>query len=133
MSLRNPKQATKSREHYEQVGNVFSGIYIRRKERLGSPEAVIRSPNAPKSTKHRAYKNSDFFTKKISNGVPKNELKPVESPDIDDLIVYGSGKLDRELQAVKQVGAHKLIIPKEPPAKIPDEVIAEQYDVNNFY
>jgi hypothetical protein len=60
MSLRSSKNSNNPREIYLQVGNMFSGLFTKVKERSNSAEAVIRNPAAPKSNK-KSFKDSNYF------------------------------------------------------------------------
>lgn len=60
-------------------------------------------------------------------------LKPVDCSEVEDLIIYGSSKLDMELEAAKANGIHNIDYELLDSKNVPDEVLAEHYDHNNLY
>jgi hypothetical protein len=62
-------------------------------------------------------------------------VKPVECSEVEDLIIFGSNKLEMELEAARNVGIENVRydLLAGANASSPDEILAEHHDHLNLY
>ncbi|CAG9310706.1 unnamed protein product [Blepharisma stoltei] len=113
---------------YLHVGNIFSGLFSRIAERSDEVEPIIRKPGLPK-TLNKTFRDDPYFQKRVQSEESKNNIKPVNCTEIEDLYVVGYAKLPMELEAAKNVGIEN-VRPNLTEIQEQEEIIAESYDSN---